>query len=143
MLSLKQALDIASHVLTQANTSGFAPLGVAVLDPGGHILAVLRDERASIGRTDIALAKAAGCLAMGFGGRELARRAQAAPQLFSALTQVLPRGIVPVPGGVLIRGTSGELLGAAGVSGDTSDNDEICAVAGIRAVQLVADAGAS
>jgi uncharacterized protein GlcG (DUF336 family) len=143
MLSLKRALDIANNVLAEGNTSGFAPLSVAVLDPGGHILAVLRDERASIGRPDIALAKAAGCLAMGFGGRELARRAQAAPQFFAALTQVFHRGIVPVPGGVLIRGAQGELLGAVGVSGDTSDNDEICAVAGIRAVELTADTGAS
>ena|SRR5882757_8360174 len=143
MLSLKQALDIAGSVLAQGRTSGFAPLSVAVLDPGAHILSVLRDERASIGRSDIALAKAAGCLAMGFGGRELARRAQAAPQFFSALTRVFHQGIVPVPGGALIRATTGELLGAVGVSGDTSDNDELCAVAGIRAVELIADTGAA
>ena len=142
MLSLKQALEIASTVLEQGRASGFAPMSVAVLDSGAHILAVLCDERASIGRPDIALAKAAGCLAMGFGGRELARRAQGAPQFFSALTQVLPQGIVPVPGGVLIRGTSDELVGAVGVSGDTSDNDEICAIAGVRAVQFVPDTGA-
>lgn len=143
MLSLKQALEIASTVLEQGTTSGFAPLSVAVLDSGAHILAVLRDERASLGRPDIAIAKAAGCLSMGFGGRELARRAQAAPQFFSALNQVFQQAIVPVPGGVLIRGTFGELVGAVGVSGDTSDNDEICAVAGIRAVQFVPDTGAA
>jgi len=142
MLSLKQALDIANSVLTQGKSSEFAPLSVAVLDSGAHILVVLRDERASIGRSDIALAKAAGCLAMGFGGRELARRAQAAPQFFSALTQVFPKGIVPVAGGVLIRDANGNLLGAVGVSGDTSENDEVCAVAGIRAAELIADTGA-
>ena len=89
----------------------------------------------------IATGKAAGCLAMGFGGRELARRAQAAPQFFTSLATVLPKGIVPVPGGVLIRAADGELLGAIGVSGDTSDNDEICALAGIAAVGLLAETG--
>jgi uncharacterized protein GlcG (DUF336 family) len=142
MLSLKQALDIANSVLAQGKSSGFAPLSVAILDPGAHILVVLRNERASIGRPDIALAKAAGCLAMGFGGRELAFRAQAAPQFFGALTQVFHRGIVPAAGGVLIRDANGELLGAVGVSGDTSDNDEVCAVAGVRAAELIADTGA-
>ena len=142
MLSLGQALEIADAVLVRGRLAGFAPLSVAVLDPGGHILAVLRDERASIGRADIAMAKAAGCLAMGFGGRELARRAQTAPQFFTALTGIFDRGIVPVPGGVLIRNESAELLGSVGVSGDTSENDEDCAVAGICALELVADTGA-
>jgi uncharacterized protein GlcG (DUF336 family) len=143
MLSMKQALNIASDALGHGERSGFAPMCVAVLDPGGHILAVLRDERASTGRPEIAMAKAAGCLAMGFGGRELARRAQAAPQFFTALTQVLPHGIVPVAGGVLIRGPSGELLGAVGISGDTSDNDENCAVTAVHAALFTADTGAS
>jgi uncharacterized protein GlcG (DUF336 family) len=141
MLSLGQALEIADAVLVRGRLAGFAPLSVAVLDPGGHILAVLRDERAAIGRADIAMAKAAGCLAMGFGGRELARRAQAAPQFFTALTCIFARGIVPVPGGVLIRNANAELLGSVGVSGDTSENDEDCAVAGIRALELIADTG--
>jgi uncharacterized protein GlcG (DUF336 family) len=141
MLSLGQALEIADAVLGRGRLAGFAPLSVAVLDPGGHILAVLRDERASIGRADIAMAKAAGCLAMGFGGRELARRAQAAPQFFTALTRIFAQGIVPVPGGVLIRNANAELLGSVGVSGDTSENDEDCAVTGICALELIADTG--
>lgn len=143
MLSLKHALEIATAVMSEGQARGFAPLGVAVLDPGANVLTVLRDERASLGRTDIAIAKAAGCLAMGFGGRELARRAQIMPQFFAALSNIFPKGIVPVPGGVLIRGRAGEILGAVGVSGDTSDNDEVCALAGIAAAQLVADSGAS
>jgi uncharacterized protein GlcG (DUF336 family) len=143
MLTLKQALEIANTALAKGKGAGFAPLSVAVLDSGAHLLAVLRDERASLGRSDIALAKASGCLAMGFGGRELARRAQVVPQLFSALSHSLQGGIVPVPGGVLIRDSTGALLGAVGVSGDTSENDEVCAVTGISAVQLVGDTGAS
>jgi len=79
---------------------------------------------------------------MGFGGREIAKRAQAVPEFIAALNAVLPKGILPVPGGVLIRNAEGTLIGAVGISGDTSDNDEICAVAGILAAGLVADTGA-
>ena len=79
---------------------------------------------------------------MGFGGREIARRAAAVPNFIAALNTIFPKGILPVPGGVLIRDGAGVLLGAVGISGDTSDNDEICAVAGIAAAGLVADTGA-
>jgi uncharacterized protein GlcG (DUF336 family) len=79
---------------------------------------------------------------MGFGGSEIAKRAQAMPAFLNALSGILPKGIVPVPGGVLIRDSAGTLLGAVGISGDTSDKDEICAVAGVEAVGLVADTGA-
>lgn len=141
-LTLDQALTIAREALAEATRRGFAPLCVAVLDAGTHPIALLRADGASVQRPEIATAKAAGCLGMGFGGRELARRAQAAPQFFAAITGVFPKGIVPVAGGVLIRDSAGRLLGAVGVSGDTSDNDEICAVAGIRAAGLVEDTGA-
>lgn len=141
-LTLAQALAIAQATLAEGKARSFAPLCVAVLDPGGHALALLRDEQASIGRPEIASAKAAGCLAMGFGGRELAKRAQAVPHFFAALSDIFPKGIVPVAGGVLIRDDAGALLGAVGVSGDTSDNDEICALAGIAAAGLIADSGA-
>ena len=79
---------------------------------------------------------------MGFGGRELAKRAAAMPTFFTGLQAAFPKGMLPVPGGVLIRSASGALLGAVGVTGDTSDNDEICAVAGIVAAGLIADTGA-
>ena len=141
-LTLDQALTVARTALAEGKARTFAPLCVAVLDPGGHALALLRDETASTGRPDIATAKAAGCLVMGFGGRELARRAQAVPHFFAALSGIFPKGIVPVAGGVLIRDAAGALLGAVGVSGDTSDNDEICALAGIAAAGLVAETGA-
>jgi uncharacterized protein GlcG (DUF336 family) len=128
--------------LDAGRRSAFAPLCVVVLDRGAHPLVMLRDEDASIYRPQIATAKAAGCLGMGFGGRELARRAQAAPQFFAALGVVFPQGLAPVPGGVLIRDAGGRLLGAIGVSGDTSDNDEICGLAGIEAAGLIAETGA-
>jgi uncharacterized protein GlcG (DUF336 family) len=141
-LTLDGALTIARATLAHGGDAGFLPLCVVVLDAGGHALAVLRDERASISRPEIATAKAAGCLGMGFGGREIAKRAQAVPHFIAALNDIFPKGILPVPGGVLIRDRQGRLIGAVGVSGDTSDNDEICAVAGINAAGLVADTGA-
>ena len=141
-LTLEQASTLVDAALAEATARGFAPMCVVVLDAGGHALALKRDERASIGRPEIAIAKAAGCLGMGFGGRELAKRAEKMPGFFNALAAVFPKGIVPLPGGVLIRDAGRALLGAVGVSGDTSDNDEICAVAGIIAVGLIGDTGA-
>jgi uncharacterized protein GlcG (DUF336 family) len=141
-LTLGAAQTIARATLDEGQRAGFAPLCAVVLDSGGHALALLRDERASISRPEIATAKAAGCLGMGFGGRELAKRAAAVPQFFTSLAPIFPKGIIPVPGGVLIRDAAGAVIGAVGVSGDTSDNDELCAVAGIAAAGLVADTGA-
>jgi uncharacterized protein GlcG (DUF336 family) len=142
MLTLDQASAIADAALAEGRNRGFHPLCVVVLDPGAHPLVVKRDERASIYRPEIATGKAAGCLGMGFGGRELAKRSQAMPAFFTAIASAFPKGMVPVPGGVLIRDKSGVLIGAVGISGDTSDNDEICAVAGISAAGLEADTGA-
>ena len=87
------------------------------------------------------MGKAWGTLGMGFGGRDLARRAAKAPAFFNALSDMSGGRMVPVPGGVLIRSDAGELLGAVGISGDLSENDEICAVHGIRAAGLTPDTG--
>jgi uncharacterized protein GlcG (DUF336 family) len=140
-LTLEQASKIVDQALAHAISKAFKPLCVGVLDAGGHLLALKRDEHASIMRPQIAIAKAAGCLGMGLGGRELARRAQAVPAFFTALASVFPGGLVPAPGGVLIRDAQGILLGAVGVSGDSSENDELCAVTGIAAAGLRADTG--
>jgi uncharacterized protein GlcG (DUF336 family) len=80
---------------------------------------------------------------MGFGGRELARRAALMPVFFNALSDLAGGNMVPVPGGVLIRDAGGEIIGAVGISGDTSDNDERCALAGVQAAGLIADCGSS
>jgi uncharacterized protein GlcG (DUF336 family) len=140
-LTLELATKIVDAALAEGVKRNLSPLCAVVLDAGGHALVLKRMERASISRPEIATAKAAGCLGMGFGGRELARRAQKMPAFFAALAGVFPHGIVPVPGGVLIRDAGGRLLGALGITGDTSDNDEICAVAGIQAAGLAADTG--
>ena len=140
-LDLLTATQIASSAIRIARTSGIKPLAVTVLDAAGHPLAVLRDERASFLRPQIATGKARGCLGMGFGGRELARRAQAMPAFFDAINSLTGGEVIPVAGGVLIRNAEGLIVGAVGISGDTSDNDEAAAIAGIEAAGFTADPG--
>jgi uncharacterized protein GlcG (DUF336 family) len=140
-LTLLTAIHIAGSAIRIAQETGIKPLAVAVLDAAGHPLAVLRDEQASFLRAQIATGKARGCLGMGFGGRELARRAQAMPAFFDAINSLTDGEVIPVAGGVLIRNTEGQILGAIGISGDTSDNDELCAVQAIDLAGLVADTG--
>lgn len=140
-LDLLTATHIASDAIRIARQSGIKPLAAAVLDAAGHPLAVLRDEHASFLRPPIATGKARGCLGMGFGGRELARRAQAMPAFFDAINSLTAGEVIPVAGGVLIRNAEGTILGAIGISGDTSDNDERCAVHAVVEAGLVADTG--
>lgn len=140
-LSLSDALTIAAATMEAGRRSGFQPLTVAVLDAGGHLLAFQREETAGILRPQIATAKAWGVLGMGFGGRALAKRAEMQPEFFQAAYAVSEGRIVPVSGGVLIRNAEGDIVGSVGVSGDTSVNDESCAVAGIEAAGLRPDAG--
>ncbi|WP_338759545.1 heme-binding protein [Massilia sp. METH4] len=140
-MKLDVALAVAQGVLAEGQTRHFAPLTVAVLDAGGHTVVLLRSDGSSLLRSQIATGKAYGVLGLGFGGRELAARAAKMPAFFDALIELSDGRMVPVPGGVLVRSADGALLGAVGVSGDTSDNDEICALAAIEATGLVADAG--
>ena len=140
-LTLAAASIIVDTALAEARARGYRPLTVAVLDAGGHLVALKREDKSSLLRPQIAAAKAWGVLGMGFGGRELERRAQKAPAFFSALTKLADGRMVPVAGGVLIRNTGGDIIGSVGISGDTSANDELCAVAGIKAAGLVPDTG--
>lgn len=141
MLSLHQASVIVDSALEQGRKLGFKPLTVVVLDAGGHLKAMKREDGSSLLRPEIAGGKAWGALGMGFGGRELARRAAANPIFIQALSVASGGRVVPVPGGVLIRDGAGEIEGAVGISGDTSENDETCAVYGIGSAGLVADTG--
>jgi uncharacterized protein GlcG (DUF336 family) len=140
-LNLQTAQALIAAALKHARSKGFLPLGVAVLDTRGALVAYAAEEGTSLRRQDIALAKANGALGMGLGSRTLAARAKNQPVFFGALANVIQGGFAPAPGGVLVRGEAGELLGAVGVSGDVSDNDEAAAVAGIEAVGLKADPG--
>jgi uncharacterized protein GlcG (DUF336 family) len=140
-LTLDAASQIVDQALEKRKEMGFVPLTVAVLDAGGQLKVLKREDNSSLLRPEIAMGKAWGVLGMGFGGRELARRATKVPIFFNALSDMSRGRMVPVPGGVLIRSKEGEILGSVGISGDTSENDEICAVHGIQFVGLVADTG--
>lgn len=143
-ITLQQATTIVEAALRQGRETGCAPLAVAVLDPGGHLKAFAREDGAGIIRPRIAVGKAWGALGMGLGSRALARRLAEQPQqqsFFTALNAMSKGRVVPVPGGVLIRDAGGEVIGAVGISGDTSDKDEACALAGIVAAGLAGDTG--
>jgi len=144
-LTLQQATTIVETALRTGRETNCAPLAVAVLDAGGHLKAFAREDGAGIVRPQIAVGKAWGALGMGLGSRTLARRVAEQPQqqaFFAALNAMSGGRVVPAAGGVLIRDGAGAVLGAVGISGDVSDKDEACALAGIAAARLVADPGA-
>jgi len=143
MLTLAQASRIVDEALAYARHHNFAPLTVAVLDARGCLVALKMEDGSSLLRPDIAMGKAWGALGMGAGTRSLATRAQKAPVFFTALVSLAGGRMVPVPGGVLIRSEQGEILGAAGASGDNSNNDEASLIAAIEATGLRADPGES
>src|ERR1700741_3546207 len=140
-LTLAQASTIVDVALKTGREAKFQPLTVAVLDAGGHLVAFKREDKSGILRLDIAFGKAWGALGMGFGSRTLAARAAKTPQFFTMLAAVSGGRMVTNPGGVLVQTPAGDIIGAAGISGDTSDKDEMCAVAGIEAAGLKAEPG--
>jgi uncharacterized protein GlcG (DUF336 family) len=140
-LSLEQAAAIVDSALEKARQTACAPMTVAVLDAGGHLVAFKREDDSGILRPQIAQAKAWGVLGMSAGGRALAQRASAAPAFFTALTDISQGRIAPVAGGVLIRDSEGRVVGAVGVSGDHPEKDEACAVFGVEGACLRADVG--
>ena len=140
-LTLAQANTIIDAALKKGRDLSLAPLTVVVLDAGGHAVALKREDRSGIMRVEIATGKAWGGLGMGFGSRELFERSSKQPMFITAIAAVSQGRLVPVPGGVIIRGTGGDIVGAVGISGDTSDNDEICAIAGIEAAGLKPQTG--
>jgi len=140
-VTLAQASTIVDVALKKARDNNLAPLTVAVLDSGGHLVAFKREDKSGILRFDIAFGKAWGALGMGFGSRTLASRAAKTPQFFTMLAAASGGRMVTNPGGVLIKDASGTIVGACGISGDASDKDEMCAVAGIEAAGLKADPG--
>lgn len=140
-LTLAQAQTLATAILAEARTLSLKPLVVAVLDARGAYKVLLAEDGTSLRRAEIAHGKAYGALGMGLGSRAIAARAEQAPAFVAAVTHAFGGALIPVPGGVLLRDASGALLGAIGVSGDTSDNDEKAALAGITAAGLVGEAG--
>ena len=140
-ITLAQADAIADRALAKGREMKFHPLTVAILDAGGYLKVLKRADESSLLRPDIAIGKAWAVLGMGFGGRELARRAEKMPAFFIALNAMSDGRMVPLPGGALIRDQDGTIVGSIGVTGDTSDNDEICLVEAVEAQGLVVDTG--
>jgi uncharacterized protein GlcG (DUF336 family) len=140
-LTLKVAVNLTTQAITAARAISAAPLTIAVLDAGGHLITLQREDGASLLRPQVAIGKAWGAIALGKGSRLLALDAQQRPAFFAALNSLGQGSVVPAPGGVLIRDQDGNVLGAVGISGDLSDVDEQCAISAIEAVGLRADAG--
>ena len=139
-LSLDVAQKIVAGVVAYAKAQNLKPLAIGILDARGALKAFVAQDATSLKRGDIALAKANGALALGMGTRSLMKRAEQQPFFISAVGATIGGGLVPVPGGVLIK-QAGAVIGVIGVSGDTSDNDEAAAFAGITDAGLDADGG--
>lgn len=139
-LTLEVAQSIITTAITKGHELGLNPLTVAVLDAGGHVKALAREDNTSTLRPDIATGKAHGAIALGLGSRTIFNRAKEQPYFIQAMNGLANGSLVPVPGGVLIR-DSGEIIGAVGITGDSSDNDEACAITAIEAAGFTADPG--
>lgn len=139
-LTLETARKLADLCLEQAAEMKLKPLTVAVLDAAAHLKVLLRQDGTSLLRAEIAQGKARGAIGMGLGSRALYQRAQDQPYFIQSMNALAGGSLVPVPGGVLIR-ADGEIIGAIGITGDSSDNDEACAVAAIEKAGLQADPG--
>lgn len=140
-LTLEKANSIIAAAFSKATELQLKPIAVSVFDAGGHLKAFQKQDGTSILRFEIASGKAFGALAVGAGSRWLNNQAKERPHFLEGLSNVSGGKIVPVPGGVLIKDADNEIIGAVGISGDTSDNDELAAIAGIEAVGFAADAG--
>lgn len=138
MIPLEQARTLIAATRAKGREMNLNPLTVVVLDAGGHLVAMEREDGAAFGRPDIAGGKAAGALAMGVSSRKLGDMAAERPQFMAALSTAWHGKLIPAAGGVLIKDATGTLLGAVGVTGDLSDKDEEAAFAGIAAAGLVA-----
>jgi len=137
-LTLAQAQTIAAEALRKGRELALKPLTVVVLDAGGHTVALLREDGSSNLRPGIAIGKASGALALGLSSRKIAEMAQERPTFIGSLSGISAGGIIPAAGGVIIVDAENAPIGAVGVTGDTSDNDEICVLAGIEAAGLKA-----
>ena len=140
-VTLAQASSIIDTALKKARELKQMPQTAVVLDAGGHMVAAKREDGSGIIRVEIATGKAYGALGMGWGSRTMMERAAQNPNFLTAIAAASGGRLVPNPGGVLIRDAGNAIIGAVGISGDTADNDEIVAVAGVEAAGLKADPG--
>lgn len=138
-------LDLANRIIAgafaKAAEIAAKPIAIAVLNPNGHVISLQRQDDASMFRIEISTGKAWGAVAMGQPSRTLAQKAKDNPNFMQALAVASGGRLLPNPGGVLVRNDRGDIIGAVGISGDSGDNDEKLAIAGITGAGLVADAG--
>ncbi len=140
-LSLQLAQSIVASAIAYGRDKKFNKLAVAVLDARGALKAFAAEDGSSLKRAEIAIGKASASLALGVGSRSINKMAKDRPYFIASLSHSVGGPFIPVPGGVLVKNESGVIVGAVGVSGDTSDNDEAAATAGIKAAGLAADGG--
>jgi uncharacterized protein GlcG (DUF336 family) len=138
-MSLRKARTIIRKALEEGRRLELKPLSVVVLDAGGHVIAFEREDGAAPGRFGIAQGKAYGSVMLGMAGTAQMQRAEAQAYFMAAVNGVYGGKVIPVPGGVLLRDKKGAVIGAVGVTGDTSDNDVLAAMAGIEAANLVGE----
>lgn len=138
-ISLRKARTIIRKTLEKAHEMGLKPLSVIVLDQGGHVQAFERDDGAAPGRFAIAHGKAHGSVMLGMAGTAQMKRAEDQAFFMAAVNGVYGGQVIPVPGGVLLRDRKGAVIGAVGVTGDTSENDAHAAMAGIEAAGLIGE----
>ena len=138
-VTLEQATIIVDTALAKGRKAGLKPLTVAVLDAGGHLVALKREDNSSILRPEIATGKAWGSLGMGFSSRAIRDHLMDRPTFINALSVASHGRFIPVPGGVVIKDKNQLIIGAVGISGDTSEKDEYCAIEGVKAAGLVPD----
>ncbi len=139
-ITVETAFEIIATARSHARDLDLKPITIAVLDAGGHLKALAREDGTSNLRAEIAQGKARGAIAMGLGSRALFNRAQEQPYFIQSMNALAGGSLVPVPGGVLVRDHN-EIIGSVGITGDTSDNDEQCAVFAIEAAGFSADPG--
>lgn len=135
-VTLERASVLIAAAFAKGRELGLKPLTVAVLDAGGHVIALQRQDGASTHRPQIAIGKAAGALALGVSSRKIGEMAAERPTFIAALGPIFPQGVIPAAGGIILVGAEGAPIGAVGITGDTSDNDEACALAGVAAAGL-------
>ena len=140
-ITLSQSRTLIDAALSKGRTLDLKPLSVVVLDPRAAMVAMMSEDGVSQMRARIAYGKANAAIGLGMGTRALMNRAEQQAYFIQAVNGVAGGDMVPVPGGVLIQNDDGVLLGAVGISGDTTDNDEAAAVAGIKAAGLIAVTG--
>ncbi|MEO0959359.1 MAG: heme-binding protein [Pseudomonadota bacterium] len=141
-ITLEKAREIIRGTLDKGHEMGLKPLSVVILDAGGNVKAFEREDGASNLRFNMAYAKAYGCIGVGLGGRAMMNRAESQAYFMNSLTAAFGGNVLPVPGGILLRdGEGGPIVGAVGITGDTSDNDEAAGLAAISAAGFVGDGG--